>query len=300
MTPPPPVDSISPQTPLVAAAATRLATTARSVGANYDRLLAVVREEADAQPAMAAFIALGTRVLLVAKKAQDEEASEIEAVERVTTAIAAWSADFAAAGDAIVEGARELVPASGWIATTTRSSLVERALLHARSAGVPLNVIASESRPMYEGRLLASALAESSVTTWMTTDGALGLLLPQAGALWLGADAIREKTFVTKAGTYALLLLARELNLPAYVLAQRAKFLPDRCRRLTLPRLDPDEVWSDAPGHVRVVNLPFEEVPLALVRGVRTEGGFLGAREVEDAAGVAQVAPELLAPSPPA
>ena len=74
----------------------------------------------------------------------------------------------------------------------------------------------------------------------------------------------------------------------------------DRCRRLTLPRLDPDAVWPDAPASVRVVNLPFEEVPLALVRGVRTEGGFLGPREIEDAAGVAQVAPELLAPSPPA
>ncbi|MEO6462771.1 MAG: hypothetical protein ABIP29_06820, partial [Candidatus Eisenbacteria bacterium] len=132
----------------------------------------------------------------------------------------------------------------------------------------------------------------------LAVDGALGLLLPQAGAVWLGADAVREQTFVGKAGIYGLLLIARELNLPAYVLAQRAKFLPDRCRRLTLPRRDPAEVWADTPRGVHVVNVPFEEAPLSLVRGVLTEGGFLGPREVTDAAGVAMVAPELLEAAP--
>jgi hypothetical protein len=48
-----------------------------------------------------------------------------------------------------------------------------------------------------------------------------------------------------------------------------------------------------------VVNLPFEEVPLALVRGVLTENGVLGAREIEDAAGSTPVADELLAPPQP-
>jgi len=59
-------------------------------------------------------------------------------------------------------------------------------------------------------------------------------------------------------------------------------------------------VWADAPEGVQVVNLPFEEIPLALVRGVVTESGFLGHRELADAAASALVAPELLAPAPPA
>jgi translation initiation factor 2B subunit (eIF-2B alpha/beta/delta family) len=153
---------------------------------------------------------------------------------------------------------------------------------------------------MNEGQGLARALAEAGVPAWLTVDAALSLLLPQAGAVWIGVDAVREKTFIGKAGTYALLLVARELSVPAYALSQRAKFLPDRCTRLTLPRRAASEVWADAPPGVSVVNPPFEEVPLSLVRGVVTENGFLGPREIQDVAGLAPVDARLLAPAKPA
>jgi hypothetical protein len=153
--------------------------------------------------------------------------------ERLALALTTWHADFQAASEAIVRESGTLL--SPWIATTTRSSLVERALLEAHAKGRGVKVLLSESRPMNEGLGLARALAEAGVPSWLAVDAALPLLLPQAGAVWIGVDAVREKTFVTKAGTYALLLVARELNVPAYAFAQRAKFLPDRCTRLTLP-----------------------------------------------------------------
>jgi translation initiation factor 2B subunit (eIF-2B alpha/beta/delta family) len=264
-----------------------------------DALASRVRALADAQPAMAALVALGTRVLLVDRKAVKEEATPAERHRRVVEALAAWRADWRAAGDAVVRQAQAVLPSSGWVATTTRSSLVERALLAAHAAGASLRVLCSESRPMNEGRMLAARLAEAGVPVWQAVDGALPLLLPQAGAVWVGADAVRERTFVSKAGTWALLLAARELNVPVWALAQRAKFLPGRCRRLTLPQRAPVEVWDGAPAGVHVVNLPFEEVPLALVRGVITESGVLGAREAEDAAAGSQVAAELLEPAAP-
>jgi translation initiation factor eIF-2B subunit delta len=256
-------------------------------------------ELADAQPAMAALVALGTRALAVAAKADDEAAPEAEKRGRVQEAIEAWRRDWTEAGEGVVRQAQAAFPESGWVATTTRSSLVERALLAAHAAGRAVRVLCAESRPMNEGRMLAAALARAGVPVWLTVDGALGLLLPQAGALWVGVDAVRESTFVTKAGTQALLLVARELNVPAYALAQRAKFLPDRCHRLTLPRRDAEEVWPDAPPGIQVVNPPFEEVSLALVRGVITESGFLGPREIADAASVALVAEALREPAPP-
>jgi translation initiation factor 2B subunit (eIF-2B alpha/beta/delta family) len=299
MRPPLALDSVSPQTPLVAAGCAWLVERIRPGGGELADVVAAARALADAQPAMAALLSLGTRAVLVARKAEREEAGPAERVARIEEAIDAWRTDFARAGEDVVARAAETLPASGWVATTTRSSLVERALLAAHRSGRSIHVLCAESRPMNEGGQLAAALAEAGVPVWFAVDGALALLLPQAGAVWLGADAVRERTFVAKAGTYALLLVARELTLPAYVLAQRVKFVPDRCRRLTLPRRDPAEVWAEAPRGVNVVNLPFEEVPLALVRGVVTEGGFLGPREVEDAAGSAAVAPELLDAAPP-
>jgi translation initiation factor 2B subunit (eIF-2B alpha/beta/delta family) len=300
MRPPLAFDSISPQTPLVAEGAAWLAARVRADGGDVPAVAGAARALADAQPAMAALVALGTRALLVAHKAVLDEAGPADRTARVLEAIETWQRDFARAGDELVRLSAEALPASGWVATFTRSSLVERALLAAHAAGRPLHVVCAESRPMNEGRGLAAALAEAGVPVWMAVDGAEGMLLPQAGALWIGADAVREKSFVAKAGTYALLLVARELSLPVTVFAQRAKFLPDRCRRLTLPRRDAAEVWPDAPRGVNVLNVPFEEVPLGLVRGVLTEGGFLGPREVLDAAGTAQVAAELLDGYPPA
>ena len=301
MRPPVSLDSISPQTPLVEKAVAWLA---GRIAADEDsapdvRITADAVALADAQPAMAAFVALGTRLLAVAEKAATEEATAIETRDRLALALSTWHADFQAASEAIVRASATLLPGSPWIATASRSSLVERALLEAHAKGHPIKVLLSESRPMNEGLGFARALAEAGVPSWLAVDAALPLLLPQAGAIWIGVDAVREKTFVTKAGTYALLLVARELNVPVYAFAQRAKFLPDRCTRLTLPRRPAAEVWEDAPPQVSVVNLPFEEVPLALVRGVLTEGGFLAAREIVDAAGSSPVAEELMLPPQP-
>jgi translation initiation factor eIF-2B subunit delta len=293
MRPPFSLDSISPQTALVEPAVAWLA--GRIASGDFRPAEDAVAL-ADAQPAMAALVHLGTRLLAVSRKAEREEAPPAETRDRLALALATWHSDFQAASAAIVRGAQELVPTSPWIATTTRSSLVERALLEAHAAGRGVKVLLSESRPMNEGLGLARALAEAGVPSWLAVDAALPLLLPQAGAVWIGVDAVREKTFVGKAGTYPLLLVARELNVPVYAFAQRAKFLPDRCARLTLPRRPAAEVWADAPADVSVVNLPFEEVPLALVRGVLTENGFLGAREILDAAASTPVAEELLAP----
>jgi translation initiation factor eIF-2B subunit delta len=301
MRPPLAFDSVSPQSPLLAAACDWLRgrLDAPEEGRPLDvRLATDAIALADAQPAMAALISVGTRVLAVSRKAALEETPAAEAKERIRAALAAWQLDFDAASEAVVRHAQELLGAGAWVATTTRSSLVERALLEAHARGRGVRVLLSESRPMNEGQGLARALALAGVPTWFAVDGALGLLLPQAGALWIGVDAVREKSLVVKAGTYGLLLVARELGVPAYAFAQRAKFLPDRCTRLTLPRRDAAEVWPDAPDGVQVVNLPFEEVPLALVRGVVTENGFLGPREIADAAGTTLVADELLAPAP--
>jgi translation initiation factor 2B subunit (eIF-2B alpha/beta/delta family) len=301
MRPPVSLDSISPQTALVEQAVAWLAgrIAADEPSPPDARIVADAVALADAQPAMGALVAVGTRLIAVARKAAVEEATAAETRERLALALATWHTDFQAASEAIVRESATLLPGSPWIATTTRSSLVERALLAAHTKGHPVKVLLSESRPMNEGIGLAKTLAEAGVPSWFAVDAALPLLLPQAGAVWIGVDAVREKSFVTKAGTYALLLVARELNVPAYAFAQRAKFLPDRCVRLTLPRRAASEVWEDAPPLVSVVNLPFEEVPLALVRGVLTEGGFLSAREIEDAAGSAPVAEELLQPPQP-
>jgi len=207
MRPPILFNTVSPQTPLVDEACAWLALelALASPAPPLRRVRELVTALADAQPAMAAFLSLGTRLLAVADKAALEEAPPAEITARVQAALAAWQADFVTATESVARQAQAVMPASGWVATTTRSSLVEKALVLAHEEGRPVHALLSESRPMNEGKGLATALAGRGIDTWFAVDGALPLLLPQAGAFLVGADAVREKSFLAKAGTYALL-----------------------------------------------------------------------------------------------
>src|SRR5262249_38101891 len=132
-----------------------------------------------------------------------------------------------------------------------------------------------EGRPLLEGRELARRLAAAGIPCWLTVDAAAALLLPQARAMFVGADAVLPKTFVNKVGTYALLLTARELNVPVYPLAQRAKLGSAGAGLLELGGREPAQVGEEAPAGIGVRNPTFEEPPLSLLRALVVEDAVL-------------------------
>jgi translation initiation factor eIF-2B subunit delta len=236
---------------------------------------------------MAVIQRLAARVLETAEAAGRSDEAPEAAASRITESLDSFVGDYREAGRSIVQHAgRELIPDAGWVASFSRSSLVERTLLAAHQAGRDIQVLLGESRPLYEGRELSTRLTAAGVQCWLTVDAACGLLLPRADVLIVGADAVRPRTFVNKVGTYSLLLIARELNLDCYALAQREKFLPADAALFALDERQPSEVWADPTPGVQVRNPTFEEIPLGLLRGVMTEGGLLppgeaGARAAE-------------------
>ena len=81
----------------------------------------------------------------------------------------------------------------GHIDDVARCSSPETVLL-AHEEGRPVHALVSESRPMNEGKGLATTLAERGIDTWFAVDGALPLLLPQAGVFLLPvAQALRDR-----------------------------------------------------------------------------------------------------------
>ena len=106
--------------------------------------------------------------------------------------------------------------------------------------------------------------------------------IPEIDFAVFGADLIADRFFINKTGTYSLALLCREFNKPVYVLADSRK----RISKSSIPKddferliheepKDPNELWSDPPQNVSVVNYYFERIPLALVRGMYSEEGLL-------------------------
>ncbi len=152
--------------------------------------------------------------------------------------------------------------------SSTVITLFER--LKEKTSGI--NIIQTESRPMYEGRQQAEKLAGMGFPVKLVTDTGFSPLITNIDIAILGADRIYNDAFINKAGSYAIALLCREHNIPLYILADSRKFI-DRPSSGSHPEKEKprEEVWSAPPPGVTPVNLYFEAVPRYLVTKFSTE-----------------------------
>lgn len=167
------------------------------------------------------------------------------------------------------------LPAHGdQILTHSGSETVFEALVQAHSLR-EIEVIVTESRPMFEGRKMAEALADRGVPTIIVTDAAGASMLPYCQAIWIGADTIGKSFIVNKVGTFPLALVAKSLNIPVFVLSDSWKILPKGRGYHPRDHHPGNEVLPTAHQHLRVLNPYFEKVPLDLVKGIVTEKGMI-------------------------
>lgn len=172
----------------------------------------------------------------------------------------------------------------GWVATLSASGMVRDALIEARRLGTEPRALVGEGRPRREGRAMAAALAQGGVPVWLVVDAALPMLISQAQAVWLGADAVTEQGVINKVGSYAAALAAREHSVPVYALAGRRKFIPAATPALQILEMPGSEIWDEPVHDVRPRNVYYEVVPLALLRGVVVEDAVLGPAEAAETA----------------
>jgi translation initiation factor 2B subunit (eIF-2B alpha/beta/delta family) len=159
----------------------------------------------------------------------------------------------------------------------SRSGTVEQVLLGLDAApeGQPRHAIVSESRPGGEGVVLARVLAAAGWTITLVADAACGLLVPQAGAVLLGADSVRaDGSLVNKIGSHPLALSARAAGVPVYVLCETLKIAAADFS-LHMEEMDPRELLPDAVPGITPRNPYFDHTPAELISAVVTEAGVL-------------------------
>jgi translation initiation factor 2B subunit (eIF-2B alpha/beta/delta family) len=259
-------------------------------------LLVELRAAQAAYPAMALIHRLAERALAVADAglARGDHPPDLRA--HLARSCAQEREDLEAARAGVARQALALLPErDAWIATLSRSHLVEAALSRAHEAGRPVRALVAESRPLLEGRELATRLAARGLPVWIVTDAMLPLVISQAAAVWLGAEAVTDRGVLNKAGSYGAALAAREASVPVYVLAQRRKFIPAATPALRIPEMEGSEVWDSPPAGVTAKNVYFELVPLELLRGVVVEDAVLPPGEAGQVAREAALPPELAA-----
>ena len=262
-------------------------------------LLAWLREAQAAQPSMALVHQFAARALAIADTSVARGDVPEDLRRNLVASCDAEREDLARAITDAAKVAAQLVPErEPWIATLSASEGVLAAMRELAKDGRKVRALVAESRPLYEGRDTARALVAAGIEPWLVTDAALSMLVSQASAVWIGADAVTDVGVLNKAGSYTLALAAREHGVPVWSIATRRKFLPAATESLRIREMPPAEVWdAPAPG-VRPRNVYFEMVPLALLRGVVVEDSVLGLTECAVAAKDRELPGELAAALP--
>lgn len=173
----------------------------------------------------------------------------------------------------------EILSAGDTVMTISASSAIERLLMQANNESMALIVYVPESRPMYEGRMMAKRLAENNVKTTLIADSAMFHYLSECTKIIVGADRVIPEGVVNKIGTYGLAIAARELKKPFYCVCERMKFIPNiipveklivlhATEQLLKPKREREE--SD---YLMNKNIYFDFTPMEYVTRFLTEDG---------------------------
>jgi len=239
---------------------------------------------ASAQSEMSPLLRLSSAALSAAQTATDAPDSWKRAEEAALNFIANAES---AARDAALHAAA-LIQDNATVLTHSRSSTVFAALVEAKRAGRRFSIVATESRPMLEGRALAESVARHDIPVTLIADAAASLAMDQVDLVVVGADKITPRDLVNKIGTRMIALAARERGLPLYALCDSSKFI---CKDYLGSGIGhPNsavELWPVAPRGVLVRNSCFEPTPISHFTGIVTEDGVLSsvdaARRAENA-----------------
>jgi translation initiation factor 2B subunit (eIF-2B alpha/beta/delta family) len=246
---------------------------------------------AKAQPDMSSLLRLASEALSAARS----ETAGREALKSAADAARRFVESATHSAHAAATHAVSLIRDGSKLLTHSRSSTVLEALIEARRAGKHFEVIATESRPMFEGRKLADELSSRGINVTVIADAAASLFIERADLIMVGADEVTPEHVVNKIGTRMIALAAHERGLPIYALCDTSKFIAaDYLSDVIRDQRNAGELWPDAPEGFAVVNSYFEPTPLAYFTGVITELGVLSDTEASRLAGKAWLDPILL------
>jgi translation initiation factor 2B subunit (eIF-2B alpha/beta/delta family) len=131
-------------------------------------------------------------------------------------------------------------------------------------------VFIAESRPKLEGHILAKALLNRNINVVLFTDYSAPEYVKRSDAVIIGADAIlKDVSVINKTGSLTLAVLAKEFNIPFYVLAARRKF--QQKRNIILNENTTMEVWKYSHLKLKITNKYFEVVNKKYITKILTD-----------------------------
>ena len=150
----------------------------------------------------------------------------------------------------------------------------------AHKSGKKIKVIATESRPRFQGITTIGMLDRLGIETELIVDSAARSVMNEVDLVVVGADVITANgTLVNKIGTAQIALFAHEARTSFMVAAETYKFSPKTIlgELVTIEERDGKEVLPDISRykHVKVRNPAFDVTPHQYIDLICTEAGAI-------------------------
>jgi ribose 1,5-bisphosphate isomerase len=150
----------------------------------------------------------------------------------------------------------------------------------AHRAGKDIRVIATESRPRYQGLTTIKMLEGQGISTELIVDSAARAVMNEVDLVVVGADVIAANgTLINKIGTGQIALSAHEARTCFMVAAETYKFSPLTILGELVPieERGPEEVLPEISkyAHVHVRNPAFDITPRQYIDVICTEVGLI-------------------------
>ena len=133
-----------------------------------------------------------------------------------------------------------------------------------------LKVIICESRPNYEGILMAKEVSKLKIKTEIITEAMSGNIIKKIDAIILGADQILPNgSIINKTGSRMLSVLAKHQHIPVYVLASSDKIVIRKTDKAKKSRTNKSTLLEG--NQIKFINDDFEEIEKELITNIFTD-----------------------------
>jgi ribose 1,5-bisphosphate isomerase len=164
------------------------------------------------------------------------------------------------------------------VLTHCHSSTVTHMLKKAKLEGKTFEVVCTESRPIFQGRLTAKEMLDAGIKTTMIVDSSVRHFMNEVDFVVVGADAITsEGNVINKIGTSMVALAAKEARTPFYVATELLKFDPVTVLG-SYERIEErksEEVWDSPPHGLIIRNPAFDVTRRDFIHGIICEEGII-------------------------
>jgi len=223
--------------------------------------------------------------LIINQVEENPEKSVRKLVGTVSAASQRFLMDLENSKERIAEIGAKRIRNKSVVFTHCHSSTVTNLLKKAKQEGKNFDVVCTETRPLFQGRITAKEMLDIGVKTTFIVDSATRFFMNQVDLAIVGADAITsEGNVINKIGTSTVALVAQEARTPFYVISELLKFDPDTMYGdyEKIEERGATEIWEDSPSKLIIRNPAFDVTRRDFIHGIICEEGIISPHSITE------------------